>query len=215
MARFYPLVGLLICLGGGHAEALSDDTLDARLIYSFGNDEYTVENNSTFTGRTEDDLTWRDNQRFRLDVLNAVDEPVAFLGGVSLAGQNASDAHAGTELDYQSLSGRVNLGIGVAAGDSVQLELLPFAGVGWSESDYSLPLGSGTSRFIDRDSARFFEYGLNFNAVFTNQHGFQLGGGIGYTMTDADYLFEDQSTTLDTEIEQAGPIYSVFIGTRL
>jgi hypothetical protein len=208
------LMVFLLSPAAGQAQEESADILDARLIYSFGGNEYSVENDSNFTGSTDEDHTWGDNKRFRLDVLNAIDDPVSFLGGVSVAGQNSSNSHAGSDLDFQSLSGRVNLGVGMLAADFMQFEILPFAGLGWSEADYALPMGS--SRFAGHDSDRFFEYGLNLNAVFINKkHGFQLGGGIGYSVSDADYLFTDQNADLDTQVEQSGPIYSVFIGTRL
>jgi hypothetical protein len=210
------LAGLGCSLAAAAEQAPEDDAvIDARLVYSFASNAYSTESDPTAGGAGEEELSWDDDQRLRLDVLNVPDHRAfSFLGGFSLSGQSSSDEYDEIELDYRSVSGRLNLGLAVSATDQVQFEILPFAGIGLAELDYRFAPALGAGR--ERATEDFVEYGLNINAVFTTRHGFQFGGGIGYLLSDADYsLGIPGNDDFSIDVEQSGPIYSIFIGTRL
>lgn len=176
---------------------------DLRFVYALGPDRYSI--TSPAPGVAHDGH-WDRAQGVRLDLLRAM----APLGlGVSLGGQQNQEDHRGDRLGYQAVTGRVNLGVALAPADRVQIEILPFAGYGLSELDYVSGGVPGSRR--DRDD--FFEYGLNVNASLTTSGGLQFGGGVGYLVNESSYDLTP-STAGAVTVDQQGPVYSVFIGTR-
>jgi hypothetical protein len=180
---------------------------DLRFVYSLGPDRYSI--SSPAPGIAHDGH-WDRAQGVRLDVLRA---PIPLGMGVSLAGQQNQEDHAGDRLGFQSLAGRLNLGVAIVPADRVQVEILPFAGYGLSELDYTAGAANGLASRRDRDD--FFEYGLNVNASLTTARGLQFGAGLGYLVNETSYdLSAPGGGSAATTLEQQGPVYSVFIGTR-
>lgn len=200
MVTTAPPVPLLLLLGAAIAaeDAPGDDL---RFVYSRGADRYAI---SSPAPGLDHDGRWDRAQGVRLDLLRSL-QPIGF--GVSLAGQQNEEDHAGEQLGYQALSGRLNLGLALAPADRVQFEVLPFAGYGLSEFDHTAAPG----RARDRDD--FFEYGLNVNASLTTASGLQFGAGVGYLVNEHAYDL-DGGGAASADLEQRGPVYSVFIGTR-
>lgn len=175
---------------------------DLRFVYSRGPDRYAI---SSPAPGLDHDGRWDRAQGLRLDLLRSL-QPLGW--GVSLAGQQNQEDHLGDRLGYQALSGRLNLGLALSPVDQMQFEILPFAGYGLSEFDQSGALGQRS----DRDD--FFEYGLNVNASLTTASGLQFGGGIGYLVNESTYDLGGGGAAASVDLEQRGPVYSIFIGTR-
>ena len=195
------LAGVATAAEPVRAEGASDDL---RFVYSRGPDRYAI---SSPTPGLDHEGEWDRAHGIRLDVLRS---RLPLGVGVSLAGQQNEEDHAGDQFGYQALSGRLNLGLALAPADHVQFEVLPFAGIGLSEFDH-VGAASGTGPQRDRDD--FFEYGLNVNATLTTASGLQFGGGVGYLVNESSYsLPGGPGNTLS--LEQQGPVYSIFIGTR-
>ena len=195
-------VALLCLLGKVVAAETAGDAADAlRFVYSRGPDRYAI---STPSPGLDHEGHWDRAQGIRLDLLRFV-QPLGV--GLSLGGQQNQEDHQGSRLGYQAVSGRVNLGVALAPADQVQVEILPFAGYGLSEFDYAGGLGQ------HRDRDHFFEYGLNVNASLTTSSGLQFGGGVGYLVNESSYDLSG-SGPRSLSVEQQGPVYSVFIGTR-
>jgi len=175
--------------------------LDLRLVYAYGPDSYTIQSTSG-----SEDRTWNRSNGLRLELFSRSPARVGLGGGVSLVGQSNQDRFAGETLDYQSLSGRLNLGLSLAPTPRWQFDVLPFAGYGIGEFELT---GSGAR---NRSSEDFFEYGLNVNAVHTTARGLQVGAGLGYLVSESDFGLAAPPGPVD--VQQQGPVYSVFIGTR-
>ena len=177
---------------------------DLRFVYSRGPDRYAI---SSPAPGLDHDGHWDRAHGVRLDLLRS-HQPLGV--GVSLAGQQNEEDHQGDHLGYQAVSGRLNLGVALAPVDHLQFEVLPFAGYGLSEIDH-IGAASGTGQQRDRDD--FFEYGLNVNATLTTSSGLQFGGGVGYLVNESSYSLPGGGAGTVT-VQQQGPVYSVFIGTR-
>ena len=197
----------LVILAGiavGAEPLRADDTADdLRFVYSRGPDRYAI---SSAAPNLDHAGHWDRAHGIRLDLVRS-HQPLGV--GLSVAGQQNSEDHGGDRLGYQALSGRLNLGVALAPADQVQFEVLPFAGYGLSEFEHVGAASGGLRR--DRDD--FFEYGLNVNATLTTASGLQFGGGVGYLVNESSYSLPGSSAGTVT-IEQQGPVYSVFIGTR-
>lgn len=176
---------------------------DLRLVYSLGADRYTI--TSPVVGQ---EGHWDRAQGVRLDLVRTR-QPLGV--GVSVAGQRNDEARGGADLTYEAVSGRLNVGMAVAPMRSLQVEVLPFAGYGLSGLELGAAPGAGFPGGRGRDD--FFEYGLNVNAVVTTGRGLQMGAGVGYLVNESSYAFDVPAGGAVT-VEQSGPVYGIFIGTR-
>lgn len=160
---------------------------------------------------------WGANQGLRLDLLGGSEHSIVVRNGLGFPEGPASAPAVVEDDGNRRSSGRVGLGLAVAPRDNLQLQLTPFAG-------YAMTVTPDAAELAPADRERFFEYGLNVHATY-NTGTWQFGAGVGYVVTDHGWAFGNATTAAppttttatdrDRDRDQSGPVYSIFIGTKL
>jgi hypothetical protein len=145
---------------------------------------------------------WRRATRVNADWVAGTD---LILIGVAYGLGVSVDKRTSDNLDYQSTIGRVQAGPYVDF-TILQLELLPFAGVGSARIRQEASGG-------DHDTATSLEYGANLNLVAAISH-LAVGATVGYLKTDSTATLDQGGTATDYEIRGGDYTAGVFVGYR-
>lgn len=173
------------------ADLLPIADLDLRLGVGLRGRDVSITSNGV-----EDEGSWERSGRGFAEALLA---PFPGVIGRWLVGIKAvADRSSDDDTDYEVLGVQAEVGYGLTLVPFLRIELLPYVGVGRATLDTG----------IDEDDADALEYGANLNAVLTSPSGgLQIGAGVGYARSQSEHGLVD--------VDQSGPVGSVFVGYRL
>lgn len=131
------------------------------------------------------------------------------LGVMGAFQSNTGETDSGGTVDLTLWTLDLQLGYAVPIGRPLQIELLPFIGLGGIEGTITGPGGD------EQPGGFVFDYGVRVNAVYTFDGGFQIGltgGWIGYNGTLEDTRYTNSTSFTITADGFAG---GVMIGYRM
>lgn len=131
------------------------------------------------------------------------------LGVMGAFQTNTGETDGGDEVDLTLWTLDLQLGYAIPIGRPIQIELLPFLGLGGIEGTLTGPNGE------EQPGGFVFEYGIRVNALYTFDGGFQIGlcgGWIGYNGTLEDSAYTDSTSF---SITADGFVGGVLLGYRM
>jgi hypothetical protein len=131
------------------------------------------------------------------------------LGVMGAFQTNTGETDTGGTVELTLWTLDLQLGYAVPIGRSIQVELLPFAGLGGIEGTITGPNGD------EQPGGFVFDYGVRVNALYTFDGGFQIGlsgGWIGYNGTLEDSRYTNATSF---SITADGFVGGVMLGYRM
>lgn len=126
--------------------------------------------------------------------------PGGLVYGATLAYQTKDGEIDDVDIDYNSTDLRAHLGYGLALIPEFHLEALATIGAAYAEVES-----------VDEDDTNIdFQYGGEINAIYTMSNSFQIGGGLGFILSNGEYDLGE-----NVDLEQDELIATFFVGLRL
>ncbi len=200
------------CSGAVAAER-SESFSDIRVGYTLVDDSYEGTRDDGISA-TDFDEDWDESHRVFATWLwtPGMETYGGWLFGLTAvtAFRDTDSDDSDADLEYDAYALHANIGYGIPIGESFQIELVPFIGVGSARLKRVLPGGTSTS-----DNETLIEYGANLNGVFVIDKRFLIGAQVGYLISDTSYEFTEASgDEVDYDFQQGNILYSAFLGYR-
>ncbi len=176
-----------------------------RLGYERPTDSYDLVTD-TGAGESSQHAHWDSLDRFVVEALFGRTWLVYGVGGVY---QESEDETAGITSELTRVGGRVMAGGSLPLGRWFRLELLPFAGLGNASYEINQALVDN-----DDDSDPYFEWGADLDLVLRVPGLMEMGLGVGWLASEAEFENTLAGVPIRSRIEEAGVLGRVFAGVH-
>ncbi len=204
--RFVPLLSCLAA-GGllGAAEFPPWGAVNLRVSYEDTDNDWVMVDSAVPGERQE--RNWNDNHRF---IVGGLWQPRRSgpLVGLSVFYFVGDDATGVETIEYERYGTRIEAGLAWSPPGPFQLELLPFASVGFASLEATSP---GES---DQNVGTYTEYGAAVQGLLTIPGVMQFGVGVGWLVSQSEHRLNLPSGDRTLSIEEDTLFFRIFAGVR-